>query len=127
MSFRAAVRRRSECPLSGAKRTTFAHSGLSAFGPKRHIDGQNCCDTQGNVDSGSQSLLPLGHTPTENSYQGSLGEESQSELERSRFVVLISKFRALCRCLRVPTPAAMAASHGAFATTPCDGPRIVAF
>ena len=60
-----------------------------------------------------QSLLPLGHTPTENSCQGSLGAESQSELERSRSVVLISKFRALCRCLRVPTPAAMAASHGA--------------
>src|ERR1700730_2108426 len=87
-------------PLSGAKRTTFAHSGLSAFDPKRHIDGQICCDTQGNVDSGSQSLLPFGHTPTENSCQGSLDEESQTELERSRCVVLISKFRAF-----VPLPA----------------------
>jgi hypothetical protein len=38
--------------------------------------------------------LPFGHTPTENSCQSSFGEESQSELECSRCVVLISKFRA---------------------------------
>jgi hypothetical protein len=47
-----------------------------------------------------QSLLPFGHTPTENSCQGSLGEKSQTELECSRCVVLISKFRAF-----VPLPA----------------------
>ena len=80
-----------------------------------------------NVIPRAKSLLPLGHTPTENSCQRSLGEKWRSELEHSRCVVLISKFRALCRCLRVPTPAAMAARHRAFATTPCDGPRIVAF
>src|SRR5262249_13088233 len=66
-------------------------------------------------DSGGQSLLPL-HTPTEISSQDSLGEKSQTDLECSRSVVLISKFRGLCRCLRVPSRAAMAASRMAFTT-----------
>jgi hypothetical protein len=41
-----------------------------------------------------QSLLPFGHSSTENSCQGSVGEKSQTELECSRCVVLISKSRA---------------------------------
>ena len=44
--------------------------------------------------SGHQSLLPFGHSSTENSCQGSVGQKSQTELECSRCVVLISKFRA---------------------------------
>src|SRR5438445_903804 len=61
---------------------TADHSGLSAYGQNRHIDGQNCCDTQGNVDSRCKSLLPCGHTPTETSCQGYSGEESKSDLGR---------------------------------------------
>jgi hypothetical protein len=47
--------------------------------------------------SGHQSVLPFGHSSTENSCQGSVGEKSQTELECSRCVVLISKFRAFAR------------------------------
>src|SRR5262245_65994526 len=65
-------------------------------------------------DSGGQSLLPFGHTPTEISSQDSLGEKSQTDLECSRSVVLMSKFRCLCRWLRVPIIAAMASSRVTF-------------
>jgi hypothetical protein len=72
-----------------------------------------------------QGLLPFGHTPTEIYSQDSLGEKSQTELECPRSVVLISKFRGLCRCLRGPTPAAMAASHMAFTTGRPEDRRIL--
>ena len=49
-----------------------------------------------------------------NSCQGFRSEKSQTELECSRSVVLISKFVLLCCYVRVPTPAAMAASRKAF-------------
>ena len=45
-------------------------------------------------DSGHQSLLPFGHSSTEIPVRVSVGEKSQTELECSRFVGLISKFRA---------------------------------
>jgi hypothetical protein len=43
---------------------------------------------------GHQSLLPLGHSSTENSCQGSVGEKSRHEFECPRSVGLISKFSA---------------------------------
>jgi hypothetical protein len=43
-----------------------------------------------------------------------VGEDLQTELECSRSVVLIGKFALLCCYVRVPTPAAMAASRRAF-------------
>ena len=39
-------------------------------------------------------LLPLGHSSTENSCQGSVGEKSRHEFECPRSVGLISKFSA---------------------------------
>src|SRR5262249_17219508 len=45
-------------------------------------------------DSGRQRLLPFGHSSTEISVRGSVGEKPQAELECSRCVILISKSRA---------------------------------
>ena len=64
--------------------------------------------------SGHDSLLLFGHSSTEILVRVSVGEKSQTELECSRSVVLISKFVLLCCYVRVPTPAAMAASRRAF-------------
>jgi hypothetical protein len=64
--------------------------------------------------SGHDSLLLFGHSSTEILVRVSVGEKSQTELECSRSVVLISKFALLCCYVRVPTPAAMAASRRAF-------------
>ena len=50
--------------------------------------------------SGHDSLLLFGHSSTEILVRVSVGEKSQTELECSRSVVLISKFRAF-----VPLPA----------------------
>jgi hypothetical protein len=47
-----------------------------------------------NEGSGRQNLLPFGHSSTEIPVRVSVGEKSQTELECSRFVGLISKFRA---------------------------------
>ena len=84
------------------------------------IDGQGNDDVNlktdklAKRDSGHQSLLPFGHSSTEILVRVSVGEKSQTELECSRSVVLISKFVLLCCYVRVPTPAAMAASRRAF-------------
>ena len=64
--------------------------------------------------SGHGSLLLFGHSSTEILVRVSVGEKSQTDLECSRSVVLISKFVLLCCYVRVPTPAAMAASRRAF-------------
>lgn len=78
--------------------------------------------------SGHGSLLLFGHSSTEILVRVSVGEKSQTELECSRSVVLISKFALLCCYVRVPTPATMAASRRAPSTTrPSDGQRTVAF
>jgi len=47
-----------------------------------------------NEGSGRQNLLPFGHSSTEIPVRVSVGEKSQTKLECSRFVGLISKFRA---------------------------------
>jgi hypothetical protein len=68
----------------------------------------------GGAKHGHDSLLLFGHSSTEILVRVSVGEKSQTELECSRSVVLISKFVLLCCYVRVPTPAAMAASRRAF-------------
>jgi hypothetical protein len=58
--------------------------------------------------------LLFGHSSTEIFVRVSRREDLQTELECSRSVVLIGKFALLCCYVRVPTPAAMAASRRAF-------------
>jgi hypothetical protein len=89
----------------------------------RHVSASEVPNMQG----GHDSLLLFGHSSTEILGRVSAGKKSQTELECSRSVVLISKFVLLCCYVRVPTPAAMAASRRAFTTRPCDGLRTVAF
>ena len=52
--------------------------------------------------SGHDSLLLFGHSSTEILVRVSAGKKSQTELECSRSVVLISKFVLLCCYVRVP-------------------------
>jgi hypothetical protein len=65
-------------------RSATAPDGI--FGTDRSVSAKR--------DSGHQSLLPFGHSSTEIRARVSVGEKSQTELDCSRSVVLISKFRA---------------------------------
>src|SRR5262249_37721196 len=77
--------------------------------------------------SGHQSLLPFGHSSTENSCRGSVGQKSRTELECSRSVVLISKFRAFALLRARADSSCDGSKPEAFTTRPCGGPRTVAF
>ena len=65
-------------------RSATAPDGI--FGTDRSVSAKR--------DSGHQGLLPFGHSSTEIRARVSVGEKSQTELDCSRSVVLISKFRA---------------------------------
>src|SRR3981081_2537462 len=77
--------------------------------------------------SGHGSLLLFGHSSTEILVRVSVGEKSQTELECSRSVVLISKFALLCATCACPLQPRWQQAAGPSTTRPSDGQRTVAF